>query len=101
MRVIFQLPDVFKFNEPLAYVEWFTEPVLNRDAGLGLYRVKRQFEHGHRSAYVIWLLDIRRSCRLLPDFADTSFACTANMLDTCNSFFVDNSLDEHCFCILF
>ncbi|KAG8708171.1 hypothetical protein FRC09_001400 [Ceratobasidium sp. 395] len=101
LRMMFSLPSQFGICEPLAYVEWYTEPSIGSGPGVELYRVSRKFENGKRSSSVIRLTDIRRTCRLLPDFTDASAACTENMLTTCDAFFVDRYLDEHSFRILY
>ncbi|KAG8728949.1 hypothetical protein FRC11_009853, partial [Ceratobasidium sp. 423] len=40
LRIIFRLPAHFNFDKPLAFVEWFTEPVLDEKSGLNRYLVK-------------------------------------------------------------
>lgn len=101
LRVIFRLPPEFKIDEPLAYVEWFSLPSDTPDPDINLYRVRRQFQRGQRCSSTVRLLDICRTCRLLPDFLDRTVKCGDNMLETCNVFFVDRSLDEHSFRILY
>ncbi|KAG8788309.1 hypothetical protein FRC12_014695 [Ceratobasidium sp. 428] len=102
VRVIFQLPVQFGSDEPFAYVQWFTAPTQSPVQPMNLYRIRHKFERdGQRSASIIRLSDIRRSCRLLPDFTDRTVQCTNEMLESCNAFFIDRALDEHTFRILY
>lgn len=101
LRLIFRAPSMFNIDEPLAYVEWFTTLSAEPAPGIDRYQVQPTIEDGKRCTSIIRLLDIRRTCRLLPDYTDPSTVCTDNMLDSCQVFFVDCSLDEHTFCILF
>ncbi|KAG9123650.1 hypothetical protein FRC07_014386 [Ceratobasidium sp. 392] len=101
LRMIFVLPSTFGVVEPLAYVDWFTEPTVYSASSLDLYHVRRKFDGECQSSSIIRLLDVRRTCRLLPDFADPTIEFTTNMLDTCDKFFIDRALDDHSFRILY
>ncbi|CAE6529297.1 unnamed protein product [Rhizoctonia solani] len=40
LRMIFRLPGHLNYDQPLAFVEWFTEPILDEVSGLNRYLVK-------------------------------------------------------------
>jgi len=68
VRVIFKLPPEFGYyEEPLAYVEYFTGRRIFSDT-MGMWKVRRALIQGRRKAGIVKLKNIRSSCELFPDF---------------------------------
>jgi hypothetical protein len=104
LKIIFCLPqtvnrDGFMVSapqgwpkEPLAYVTWFSRFNTSPDDNTLMYRVGPAFDSkGEAQGSIIPLTNIRQSCMLTPSKAawDVSWN-TANVLDSCPSFFVNN-----------
>ncbi|KAF7328115.1 hypothetical protein MVEN_02568400 [Mycena venus] len=65
IRVIFKLPPQFGiYTHPLAYIEWFT-PLNNPDPITGMFTTRRSTRLRRRSAAVISVEHIVRSCHLM------------------------------------
>jgi hypothetical protein len=67
VRVIFRAPDIFHelAPEPLVYIEWFTS--LNTvDKVSGMYSVSPSTSNHERSASVIPITALVRTCHLVP-----------------------------------
>jgi succinate dehydrogenase hydrophobic anchor subunit len=103
IRTIFTLPTSFGVPEPLAYVELFTtpnteEPIVN----VGMYRIRRVMEADNRCGQVIPLSLIYRSVHLLPMFGRVPSVWTSdNVLEKCDTFYVNRYIDEHMFSLIF
>ena len=105
VRVIFSIAprhisSLFPNNAPptyLAYVEWFTPFTEKPEALHGLYKVQKAFQGGVRLANVIPLKNIRRSMHVYPSFGRVvpKEWTSANVLDLCNTFFVNSFTDRH------
>lgn len=83
-------------TEPLAYVTWFTN-FTSPESDTGMYRVQpsKDSKYQDRGA-IVYLTDIRQSCMLTPSRAnwDPSWT-TNNILDRCESFFVNNMQSKY------
>lgn len=107
IRVVFSLPDRFfpimfsngaEVPQHLAYVEWYSPLSDNPEQNHLLYKVSPQKEpDGTRVCSIIPLANIRRSVHLFPKFGP--FApqewTSSNVLDLCNTFFVNDFTDRH------
>lgn len=85
-----------------AYVEWFTELKHPHDINR-MYEVKRSMEsNGQCSAAVIPVTQIYRSCHLIPYLKEDLVTALDpdTVLDTCDSFFLNDFLDLHSYTIL-
>lgn len=104
LKLIFRLPSVVDRDgfpspapwnwptEPLAYITWYTRFKGSADANTGMYRVEPAKDaKGQAQGAIIPLSQIRQSCMLTPSKAtwDESWT-TQNILDKCDSFFVNN-----------
>ncbi|KAI0629564.1 hypothetical protein C8Q77DRAFT_1065168 [Trametes polyzona] len=110
LRVVFKLPpatcaelfpDVLAPGY-LAYVERFT-PFTTPDPSHGLYKVARQRDAGGaRLATVIEVRHIRRSCHLFPVMGPVVSRewTSSNVLDNCDSFWLNCFSDLHMYMIL-
>ncbi|KAJ7587465.1 hypothetical protein C8J56DRAFT_1004549 [Mycena floridula] len=91
VRVIFELPAAYgDFEEPLAYVEWFTT-FRAVDQASQMFHIKPSTISGRLRTSIIPLSWILRSCHLLPKFGrvvNTSWN-TNNVLDVCPSFLLN------------
>ena len=78
--------------EPMVYVTWFTHFTATPDNNTGMYRVKpAKDSKGLPQGSIIPLTDIRQSCMLTPSqTAWDGLWNTENILDKCDSFFVNN-----------
>ena len=107
IRVVFSIPEralpiVFtdgtEVPEHLAYVEWYTPLRDSPEPNHLLYKVSPQKDRdGTRICSIIPLANIRRSVHLYPKFG--AFApqewSSSNVLDRCNTFFVNDFTDRH------
>ena len=77
---------------PLAYVTWFTRFKGSPDEDTDMYRIQpAKDSKGHAQGSIIPLTDIRQSCMLTPSRATWDMTWdTGNILDECDSFFVNN-----------
>lgn len=104
LRIVFSLPALVNrdgFPEPapitwpthpLAYITWFTHFRSSPDNDTGMYRVEpAKDSKAQDQGMIISLTDIQQSCMLTPSKAtwDSSWT-TDNILDKCESFFVNN-----------
>jgi hypothetical protein len=79
-------------TDPLAYVTWYTRFKASPDQDSGMYRVQpAKYSNGMAQGAIIPLTDIRQSCMLTPArFTWDPTWNTENILDKCDSFFVNN-----------
>ncbi|KIJ63135.1 hypothetical protein HYDPIDRAFT_156602 [Hydnomerulius pinastri MD-312] len=101
VRAIFRLPTIYGLHSthPLAYVEWFT-PFTTPDPSTGLYTVSRSTRMRHPYAEIIEIDRIVRACHLIPKYGrhiDPAWT-SANVGDTCNTFYFNPYIDLHIFC---
>jgi len=112
VRVVFSLPKNslsvlfnpgIEAHEHLAYVQWFS-PLSNPDPNHGLYKVSpKKNTDGSFVCSIIPVANIRRSVHLFPrfgQFAPKEWTST-NVLDSCNTFFVNSFTDRHLYRILY
>ena len=108
MQVIFSiLPQaiskLFMKEHPppryLAYVEWFSNFNCAPHPHHMLHQAKRSYKNGDRLATIIPLNNIRRSIHLFPKFGKQKPATwtSNNVLDLCDTFFVNIFSDRHAF----
>ncbi|KIK49782.1 hypothetical protein GYMLUDRAFT_183639 [Collybiopsis luxurians FD-317 M1] len=111
LRVIFRLPQVVDRDgfmgpappewprEPLAYITWFTRFKSSPDKATGMYRVEPAADaKGMLLGSIISLSDIRQGCMLTPSKANWDSAWnTDNILDNCDSFFVNNLQSKYAY----
>lgn len=73
-----------------------------------MYRVNRAADISKRESAIVDLASIRRSCHLFPVFPAGKISLSAaaawtseNVLETCESFFINNYVDMHAFQTIF
>ena len=83
----------------LAYVEWFTPLQQPANARHKLFQIRRYIRNGTRWASIIPLHNIRRSIQLIPRYGKSKPAewNSKNVLDMCNSFYVNSYSDRHAY----
>ncbi len=87
---------------PLAYIEWYTRQGPTADKVHGMYRISKAVDNeGHSQGAIIPLSNIRQGCMLFPSFRGRVDDWNSeNVLDECNSFFINNWLTityiRHC-----
>ena len=95
IRVIFRLPPKTFAGKshnyptyPLAHIEWYSKLKSQPENYYGMYSIKKQ---QHLDGIVVPLLQIRQGCSLFPDFRciDASDLTTENVLDYCDSFYLN------------
>ncbi|KIJ50250.1 hypothetical protein M422DRAFT_245497 [Sphaerobolus stellatus SS14] len=91
IRVIFRLPQYFRCNELLAYVEWYT-PFSKPIMPLRMSEVTYSMRNGSRVGAVIQVASIRRSCHLIPKFGKPSRQVDRRVSAPWTS---DTILDQH------
>ena len=100
VRAIFTLPpQLATYDHPLVYIEWFNATRASADA-TGLYRVSPAHDRGGaRSASVIPITRIERSCHLVPRFgrAVSRSWKTDKVLELCKDFYINHYLRHHDF----
>lgn len=114
IRVIFKFPTFLEMHgvkvqtpahwpkEPLAYIEWYTKPLLTPRA-LRTHKIpslsKAYLPDGKSPAWsIISLLNVRQSAHLTPDFSKCPSVdwdipiSKSSVLDTCSHFLLNNWL---------
>ncbi|KAK7676578.1 hypothetical protein QCA50_020454 [Cerrena zonata] len=87
----------------LAYIDWFTPFQRSPHRDHGMYRVTREYENGVQYSSIIPVEQIVRSVMLFPQFGpvvDREWT-SDNVLDLCDSFYVNPFVDEHSYRIIF
>jgi hypothetical protein len=95
VKVLFQLPKASSnAAETLAYIEWYTPPRRNEETH-NMHSIRKMDlrADGSVNASIVPLANIRQTCQLFPNFGRTLVDegwTTNNVLDKCQSFFVNN-----------
>ncbi|KAI0833510.1 hypothetical protein BC628DRAFT_1308548 [Trametes gibbosa] len=109
VRLVFSLPDAaldYLFptttglQRPprhLAYVEWFSKFAATPDRSSQMYKVTRTIEAGERIASILPVGLIERSVHLIPKWTRTvpRHWTSENVLEECNTFYVNRFKDGH------
>ena len=95
--------DEAKIPQHLTYVEWYTPLQRSPEHNHLLYKVSpRKEADGTHVCSIIPLANIRHSVHLFPKFG--AFApqdwTSSNILDRCNTFFVNDFTDRHMYRIV-
>ena len=82
----------------MAYVEWFTA-FTTPNPNHGMYKVSRALRNGERLCSIIPVSDFRRSIHLIPRFGKVASAhsTSSNVLEQCDSFYVNPFSDRHAY----
>jgi len=108
VRVVFTLPQKIATQlfpphrvppRYLAYVEWFTPFTANPEPHHLMYKINRNLRNGQRIASIIPIHGIRRSVHLLPKSGPSAPDdwTSTNVLEKCNTFFVNSLSDRHAY----
>ncbi|KAI9461560.1 hypothetical protein BJY52DRAFT_1203368 [Lactarius psammicola] len=108
IRAIFSIPQKYHvrlFNPMvsvplhLAYVQWYS-PLTDLDTNYGMFKIRPQTDlEGNWICSIVPVGNIRRSVHLLPKFGPVVPAewTSSNVLDCCDTFFVNNLTDRQIF----
>ena len=108
VKVIFALTptaikSTFPPNSPppqyLAYVEWFSAFENNPLADHQFYQIEKLFNGNDRLASIVPLSNISRSVHLIPKFDPINYRkwSSANVLDNCDTFYLNHFSDRSAF----
>jgi hypothetical protein len=80
----------------MAYVEWFTA-FTNPNPNHSMYKVLRALQNGERLCSIIPVSDFCHSIHLIPCFGKVAPVhwTSSNMLEQCDSFYVNPFSDRH------
>ncbi|KAJ3549253.1 hypothetical protein NM688_g5199 [Phlebia brevispora] len=102
VRAIFQLTGEHsrQYSKPLAYVQWFTS-FQARDNTVGMYTVSHSTHNHRRRASVIPIIDIERTCHLIPVWGvHADYTVTRhNALERYTKFYVNPYLRHYDFVV--
>ncbi|KAI0040188.1 hypothetical protein FA95DRAFT_1585098 [Auriscalpium vulgare] len=113
VRAIFSLPLKAReaafppdYDGPkhLAFIEWFSPFARAAEPDHLLYRIRRAYmAGGARRSAVIPVESIRRTVHLFPRFgpATLRYWTSANVLDTCDTFYVSSFVDRHTYITIY
>ncbi|GJE96279.1 hypothetical protein PsYK624_124730 [Phanerochaete sordida] len=106
VRAIFRAPDAWSqlAPHPLLYIEWFT-PLTTFDPDLAMYSVtpsKSRRHRGFRSASVVPVTQIVRTCHLIPRWGPSIDPdwCQEDIYENCKDFLVNPYLRHSDFVLL-
>ncbi|KAF8065173.1 hypothetical protein FPV67DRAFT_1653931 [Lyophyllum atratum] len=113
VRIVFSLPEksrgiLFTNTEApipqhLAYVEWYS-PLQDPERHHGLHKISQlKDRNGGRICSIIPIGNIRRSIHLFPKFGRVAHPewTSSNVLDVCDTFFVNTFTDRHLYRIAY
>jgi hypothetical protein len=98
LRIIFCLPSrISVFQEPLVYVELFSELPKRARNDVRMFLVSKSFVDGRQESAVIPLTMVIRSCHLIPRMDDDLREPIPphKTIDHFNTFYVNQFLDLH------